>query len=99
MAHDQIGICSVWCGRIFFWVGSGWVNSSHGAPFWCLFGAFFKTTSGWENLGKAMAGGSYPLREALLESCGFPKDTELTRLHLHPGAKEMGMALAQVQCR
>lgn len=33
--------------------------------------------------------GSYPLREELLDSCGFPKDTELTRLHLHPGAKDL----------
>eukprot|EP00435_Cladocopium_sp_Y103_P030281 s2088_g7.t1 len=33
--------------------------------------------------------GSYPLREDLLESCGFPKDTDLTRLHLHPGAKDL----------
>lgn len=57
-----------------------------------LFGAFLVPFGIQDDFrGKAMAG-SYPLREELLDSCGFPKDTELTRLHLHPGAKEMGMA-------
>ena len=33
--------------------------------------------------------GAYPLREELLTSCGFPKDTDLTGLHCQQGAKEM----------
>ena len=41
--------------------------------------------------------GSHPLREELLESCGFPKDTELTKLHLQAGAKEMNMTISMGQ--
>ena len=94
----QIGICSVWGGRKFFWVGSGWVNSSHGAPFWCLFGAF------WDP--RRLPGKSHgrilsPSRRTawqlrLSEGHGAHETASPSRCQ---GDGDGAMALAQVHCR